>query len=292
MEYQQLSIIEEIFFALFKVASRRTSLKFAEDAIVTALDTLKKKYFFLKNAKFKSNQLSKSGVDMYFSSEINSVHKSKIADVIESLIRIVYNDLDDDAGLYFISEMKEFVGEKIVQAIREIGVDLDQIQIEQHHAYLRKIRKNKIKQGNQEENLLGYSWKEVSRWEHKDGSNYCTIFDNTGNVLDRINLDRVIQNYVETLSGIKEPDPIKLEKMVRLYEREYSLLKLMCERDMDVETASNLLKISKDELNKMVQKLLEMEMLQFISENTVKLTETGLDAISRNQNNRNQKKMN
>jgi hypothetical protein len=284
MELQQISILEEVVYALFKVASRRTSVKFAEDAIETALDALKKKYNFLNNAKFKSNINSKNGAEIYFISDINNVHKSRIGNVIESLIRVVYNDLSDDAGLYFISEMKQFVGEKIMEAINETGVDLDQIQIEQHHAYMRKIRKKQIKQGGQIENLLGYTWGEVSRWEHKEGKQYCTIFDNSGNVLDRINLDRVIKNYVETLSGIKESDPNELEKMVRLYERDYSLLKLMCERDMDVETASNILNISREELTRIVKKLIEMNMLQYISENTVKLTETGLNILSREKN--------
>jgi len=284
MQLKQISILEEVFHALFRVASRRTSLKFAEDAIETALETLKKRYYFLKDASFKTNNLSRNGADVYISPQINTVHKSQIGDAIESLIRIVYNDLDDDAGLYFITEMKQFVGENIVEAINQTGVDLDQIQIEQHHAYMRKIRKKKIKLG-EIENLLGYSWKEVSRWEHNKGSQYCTLYDTSGKVLDRINLDRVIQNYVETLSGIKEPDPMELEKIARLYEKEYLLLKLMCERDMDVDTASHLLKISKEELTKMVRKLIEMQMLQYISENTVKLTETGLDALSQGKEN-------
>ncbi|GAG47839.1 unnamed protein product, partial [marine sediment metagenome] len=30
------------------------------------------------------------------------------------------------------------------------------------------------------------------------------LYDTKGNVLDRIDLERVIQNYVETLSGITE----------------------------------------------------------------------------------------
>jgi len=284
MELEQISVLEEVVYALFKVASRRTSIKFAEDAIETALDTLKKKYNFLNNARFRTNINSKNGAEIYFTTDINNVHKSRIGSAIESLIRVVYNDLSDDAGLYFISEMKQFVGEQIIEAINESGVDLDQIQIEQHHAYMRKIRKKQIRQGGQVENLIGYTWGEVSRWEHKEGTQYCTIYDKSGNVLDRINLDKVIQNYVETLSGIKESNPDELEKMVRLYERDYSLLKLMCERDMDIETASSILNVSKEELTKIVKKLIEMNMLQYISDNTVKLTETGLNILSREKN--------
>ena len=280
MVVPQTSLLRAVIHALYIVASRRASSKFAEDAIETALATLKNKYPFFKNVTVKMKTFSEDGVNIDLSSNIDEVHKSEIGDAIESLIRVVYNDLSEEAGLYFITEMKQYAGDKIVEAIVDAGVDLDQIEVEQHHAYMRKKRKKMVKQGGQSENLLGYTWGGVSRWEHKEGSKYCTLYDTKGNVLDRIDLERVIQNYVETLSGITETNPEELEKNVRIYEKEYSLLKLMYKRDMDAETASHLLNISQEKLNKIVRKLLEMEMLQYISEDTVKLTETGLDALS------------
>ena len=280
MVVPQTSLLRAVIHALYIVASRRASSKFAEDAIETALATLKNKYPFFKNVTVKMKTFSEDGVNIDLSSNIDEVHKSEIGDAIESLIRVVYNDLSEEAGLYFITEMKQYAGDKIVEAIVDAGVDLDQIEAEQHHAYMRKNRKKTVKQGGQSENLLGYTWGGVSRWEHKEGSKYCTLYDTKGNVLDRIDLERVIQNYVETLSGITETNPEELEKNVRIYEKEYSLLKLMYERDMDAETASHLLSISQEKLNKIVRKLLEMEMLQYVSGDTVKLTETGLDALS------------
>lgn len=280
MVVPQTSLLRAVIHALYIVASRRASSKFAEDAIETALATLKNKYPFFKNITVKMKTFSEDGVNVDLSSNIDEVHKSEIGDAIESLIRVVYNDLSEEAGLYFITEMKQYAGDKIVEAIVDAGVDLDQIEVEQHHAYMRKNRKKTVKQGGQSENLLGYTWGGVSRWEHKEGSKYCTLYDTKGNVLDRIDLERVIQNYVETLSGITETNPEELEKKVRIYEKEYSLLKLMYERDMDAETASHLLSISQEKLNKIVRKLLEMKMLQYVSGDTVKLTETGLDALS------------
>lgn len=280
MVVSQTSLLRAVIHALYIVASRRASSKFAGDAIETALATLKNKYPFFKNVTVKMKTFSEDGANIDLSSNIDKVHKSEIGDAIESLIRVVYNNLSEEAGLYFITEMKQYAGDKIVEAIVDAGVDLDQIETEQHYAYMRKKRKRAVKQGGQSKNLLGYTWGEVSRWEHKEGSKYCTLYDTKGNVLDRIDLERVIQNYVETLSGITETNPEELEKKVRIYEKEYSFLKLMYERDMDAETASHLLNISRKELNKIVRKLLGMEMLQYISEDTVKLTETGLDALS------------
>ena len=280
MVVPQTSLLRTVIHALYIVASRRASSKFAEDAMETALATLKNKYPFFKNITVKMKTFFEDGVNIDLSSNIDKVHKSEIGDAIESLIRVVYNDLSEEAGLYFITEMKQYVGDKIVEAIVDAGVDLDQIEVEQHHAYMRKKRKKAVKQGGQSENLLGYTWGEVFRWEHKEGSKYCTLYDTKGTALDRIDLERVIQNYVETLSGITETNLEELEKKVRIYEKEYSLLKLMYQENMDAETASHLLNISREELNKIVRKLLEMEMLKYISEDTVKLTETGLDALS------------
>jgi hypothetical protein len=107
------------------------------------------------------------------------------------------------------------------------------------------------------------------------------LYDKQGNVVDRLNLDRIIQNYVEKLSGVTDVDIREIEKDAVVYEKEYELLKLMLERDMDAETAMHVLKISREELNGMIKKLSEMEMLQFVDYNTLEITETGIGYLSK-----------
>jgi hypothetical protein len=279
MVLSQTSLLKTVIYALYAVASRRTSSKFAEETIETALETLRNRYPFFKRITIKGKSFSQDGLGVNFISTIDNVHISEIGNSIESLIRIVYNDLSEEAGLYFITEMKQHAGGEIVEAIIDAGVDLDQIQVEQHHAYMRRKRKKAAKSGNKAENLLGYTWGKVSRWEHKAGGKYCTLYDREGKVLDRIDLERVIQNYVETLSGVTETNPEELEKMVRIYEKEYSLLKMMYERDMDAETARRLLNITPEELDNIVKKLFGMEMIEYISHDTIKLTKTAVDYV-------------
>ena len=100
-------------------------------------------------------------------------------------------------------------------------------------------------------------------------------------MLDRLNLDRIIQNYVERLSGFKDVDPREIEKETAIYEKEYELLKLLLERDMDAETAMNLLHITREDLNKIIRKLSEMEMLQYINYDTMELTEVGIGYLTK-----------
>jgi hypothetical protein len=203
-----------------------------------------------------------------------------IGKAVESFIRIVYDELSEEAGLFFITELKEYAGKQIIQAVLKCGVDLDQIQLEQHHAYERRMKKKKIKDGGQGENLLGYSWEKVSSWQHEPGSKFCTLYDEQGNVLDRLNLDNIIQNYVETLSGETTNDPEKLEKEVRILETEYNLLKMMFEGDMNADTAMELLQINREELNQIIKKLTNMEMVHYVASDTLELTESGMNYVS------------
>ena len=51
-------------------------------------------------------------------------------------------------------------------------------------------------------------------------------------------------------------------------------------RDMDAESAMNLLHVSKQEFESMVRKLLENELLQYTSYNVIELTEIGISYLS------------
>jgi len=266
-------LLESVLKALYTVASRRTSVRSAGEAIGSSIKTLENKYDFLKFVDANTKDISQGGFAINVSSEVNHIDSSQVGKAIESLIRVVYNDIGTEAGLYFISELKEHTGDEISKMISTMNVDLDQVQLEQHYAYRRSDRKKKIEKmartgmldSKKPDNLLGYTWDSISSWRHAPGSKYCTLYNKEGKIIDRINLDHIIKNYVEKLSGYIDVDPSEVEREAAIYEKEYALLKLMLERDMDAETAQHMLGISTEELNNMIKKLSEMEMLQFVS---------------------------
>jgi len=282
-------LLESVLKALYTVASRRTSIKSAGESIGSSIKTLENKYSFLKFINASSKDVAQNGFAISVSPDVNRVDPSQVGKAIESLIRVVYNDIGTEAGLYFISELKEYTGDEITKMINTMDVDLDQVQLEQHYAYRRSDRKRKIEKmartgmldSKKPDNLLGYTWDTVSSWKHDPGSKYCTLYNKEGKIIDRINLDHIIKNYVEKLSGYIDVDPGEVEREAAIYEKEYKLLKLMLERDMDAETAQHMLGISKEELNSMIKKLSQMEMLQFVSFDTIEITETGIGYISR-----------
>ena len=293
MEKLRNSILFEAFLkALYSVAVRRTTSKFADEAIGATIKTLESKYDFMKFVEIRKSNIPDEDYSIHVYPEIDTVHPELVGKVIESLVRVVYNDLSEEAGLYFVSELKDKAGEEITKMISDIDVDLDQIQLEQHYAFRRQERKKEISKEattgrldrKKPENLLGYTWDSVSHWKHEPGSKFCTLYDKQGNALDRLNLDRIIQNYVEKLSGYVNADEKTIEKEARIYEKEYQLLKLLLEKDMDAESAIHMLKISRQELNNMIKKLTQMEMLQYIDFNTVEITDTGIGFLSKKDN--------
>jgi Mn-dependent DtxR family transcriptional regulator len=55
---------------------------------------------------------------------------------------------------------------------------------------------------------------------------------------------------------------------------------------MDAETALHRLKISREELNNIIRKLSQMEMLQYVDFNTVELTDVGIGYLSKKDKNK------
>jgi hypothetical protein len=282
-------LIRAVLTSIYNVASRRTSSKYADETIGSTIKTLEKKYNFLRYVEIKQDEANDGGYVVSILSEIDDVNPYIVGKALEALIRVVYNDLGSEAGLYFVTELKELAGDHVTTLISDYDTDLDQIQLEQHHAYRRRERKKAISEAakgvistsKSPENLIGYDWGTVSHWKHEPGSKFCTLYDKQGKVLDRLNLDRIIQNYVEKLSGYIDVDPREIEKESEVYEKEYELLKLLLERDMDAETAMHYLKISRNELNNMIRKLSQMEMLHYIDYNTIELTDVGVGFLAK-----------
>lgn len=282
-------LLEAAIKAVYNVASRRTSVKFADETIGSSIKTLERKFDFLKHVNVSPRAAADGSFEVTVSPDIDFISSDEVGKAIEALVRVVYNDMSADAGLYFITEFKENAGEEITSKIMDCNVDLDEVQLEQHYAFRRRERKKSIAEAarrgtldrRQPENLLGYTWGNVSHWRHEPGSKYCTLYDKEGNVVDRLNLDRIIQNYVERLSGYIDVDAREIEKEAKIYEKEYELLQLLLERDMDADTAMHMLKISRDELNNIIRKLSQMEMLQYVSYDTIELTDVGVGYLSK-----------
>lgn len=285
-ELKNSDIVRGVIKAVVAVAGRRTLGSYTIKIVKTVTTKLQKEYDFLKNITIHDAFYSENNDVVTVSSEINSIEPKTIGNAIDAFLREVYLQLDDEAGLYFINEFKECIGEEFIMQIRSLGVNLERIQLEQHELYSQKERKDvplatnieektteKKQKEDEDEGPLDYTWRDVSTWKYDN--NVCTLYKSDGSPLDTLHLDSLVEDYVNRYTKYKEPEQI-ISKMIEIDEKEYEFLETLYSRDLDIEMAMVMLQISKPEADSMVNKFLESEMLQYVSDNEVKLTRKGI----------------
>jgi hypothetical protein len=288
-EINNSDLIRVTLKALYTTAARRTTQSFAVAVIDSIISTIGEKYDFLKYVYIHTDY--GSGEFIEIDPEINKIHPAKIGKVVEAIIQIVCLDLKEKAGHYFIKEVKINSGEEIISKLRECGVDLDLLMLQQQYLYKRQNKENTENVNNKNMigkksldniSLLGYTEENISSWHYDSKNKVCIIFDKDGKELDRMNLDTIIRDYIGTLT--KEGDIIfsddnEKSKKIDINEKEFELLKILYARDVDIQTATDILKVSEKQLNYMVHKLLALEMLYHSSYDEVALTQAGINQL-------------
>ena len=284
-ELKNADIIKGVIEAIVAVAGRRTLGSYTIKIVKTVTTTLQKQYDFLKYVSIHDTFYSEDNNIIKVTPDINSTDPYEIGKSVDAIICEVYRQLDDEAGLYFINEFKEYIGNEYVLKIQSIGVDFDKIQSSQHESYNKKDKKNNStkedtkgttsieKPKEKKEPVLDYSWGDVSQWKYNN--NVCTLYKSDGSLLDTLHLDSLVEDYVSRYTKYKEPEQTT-SKMIEINEIEYEFLETLYSRDLDIDMAMAMLQISKPEIDSMVNKFLESEMPQYVSDNEVKLTRKGI----------------
>ena len=265
-------LVKSTVFALCKVSGRRTSESFAFKVMNTIVDSLKQRYDFFNYVNIKGMTHPD---DVYVSSKINTVDSTTIYKAIETMIRIVHMDLLDDAGLYFVKEFKQEIERDTLYDLVQNGIDLQSLEMEQQHVFQYRQEKKSISQNT---SLLGYTWKDVSNWKYDDMNNVCILYDTNEGILDKLNLDVIIKEHIDRLAGSQEIEDISGLQTER-YEKEFELLHLLHEKDLDIDTTLSLLQVSENDLEHMIERLLNLGLLEYLDFDVVKLSEKGIKYI-------------
>jgi len=215
-------LLKGLLQALYKVTSRRTTNSFAVAIIDAITKTLEEKYKFLKYVKFRIEENSENAI--YISSKVNSVPPFRVGQAIEVIVQLVYMDLKEKAGLYFITELRRNAGEEVISSLKDLGMDLELLQLQQHFVYRqrRRIRtksdiglreREQIQQ--EEKTMFNYSWENISSWKYEVESRTCILYNEEGEVLDSLDLDTIVKNYIDNLTKVIVVD------LSTDYKREY-----------------------------------------------------------------------
>jgi hypothetical protein len=284
-------LIKHIILAIHKTTSRRTSEIFSALVLKDIIKELQQKYDFLKFVKIKELRYLEDKENLVkISAGINLFDKEEIGKFIESLLRVAASNIKNkEASLYFIKETKEQINEKYEHELKNYGVDLAVIQLEQHLSYKKRRDKsikpeeyssNNFKSKPDEESrgkyvsFYKYKLENIGFWKYKD--NICTIYDKKGRIIDKIPLDDIVKDYVMKVRGFDNNLAVNEEESISINEKEYKFLQLIHSKDLDSETAIKNLKISQEELFVIIRKLLVYDVLKYVSFDEVMLTNNGI----------------
>jgi len=279
-------IIRHVILLLITITGRRSSSETVACAFIEAIiKTLQEKYDFLKYVDIKKSITYHEGTRdtaIYIKSDINSVEPEEIGEAIESIIRILCMDLEEETGLFFIKELKDRLNDTYFLELKKCGVDLELLRLEQKHLHEQLEKRKAIvdhtsdsEQINIQTNILKYAWDAVASFKYRN--NICFLYDKNGKLLDKLHLNKIIEYYIRTLTDFGKL--VEKSDKFEINEKEYEFLKMLYEKDMDYESAIFLLDVPPTEFNYILQELLRHELLQYVSYDEVKLTEKGIKTL-------------
>jgi hypothetical protein len=270
MDEKNSTILQKSLIALCSIAGRRTTNNFASKVMNTILISLQERYSFLQHVEIHDEE------NINVSSSIDEIPTLDVCKAIETAIRIVYMDLQDNGGLYFMKEFKESIGMDTIFTLEQNGIDLSILEVEQKHTFNQRKKVNKIAGDS---SILGYSWSDVSNWKYDDHNKVCILYNKEDKILDKLNLDAIIKEHLDRITG-KDDIDVNIDFKTERYQKEYELLNMLQSKDMDIDTALTLLQISEDELEHIVKRLMNLGFLEYVDVDVVKISEKGLQYIS------------
>jgi len=200
-------VVEKMMYGLYNTAGRRTTYSFAIAIMDTITRTLEPRYDFLKYLMFKIQSDSNDVIKI--DPNINFADPAKVGKAIETIVNIVCMDLHEKAGLYFINELKKNTDQDVIESLNNFGVDLELLKIQQHYIYrqskrIETINKENLKEPydnkHEKKSFLNYTWEDVSNCEYDSTNKTCILYDKEGNVLDNLDLNYIVKNYIKSLS--------------------------------------------------------------------------------------------
>ena len=220
------SMLHGILVSLSRITAQKTSSSISYLVVQNILQSLQHKFPFLGNVQYND------AYHILVPASLNSLDEKEVSRAIEAIIRLVYMNLEKQAGDSFISELKQSTPDEIITQISDNGVDLELLQIEYHQLF-----KNKI--------------------SNSDPMN--------------ASIDEQIDDSMKNETGLGKKIPTSTE---------LRLLDLLQKKDVDSSEAINHLQVSLNTLNEMVNNLINNDLLQYISDDEVKLTNKAISYLA------------
>ena len=129
-QLENSEVVKHVLQKLIDISSRKTTTGHAVSTMHDLIKNLERKYSFLKNIEIKDIRFLEMSEPITVMSDINGVKLIEVGKALSDIIKTMNLRLGNEAGHFFIKELKNSIADEYSTTIEEIGLDLGLMQLE------------------------------------------------------------------------------------------------------------------------------------------------------------------
>jgi hypothetical protein len=124
-------IMKNVLRTLITISSRKTDLPYTIMTMEDLIKRLETQYRFLKHIQINDDFYNEQSGDIIsVMSDINTVEPTELGKALHSIIDSMNRSLGENAGHFFIKEIRNKLSDEYLTLMRDMGVDLGLMQLE------------------------------------------------------------------------------------------------------------------------------------------------------------------
>ncbi len=131
-------IIKDVLDTIISISGRKTTQSHAIYLVESTINNLKKQYTFLDNINIQDPTYLEDGEPVTIMKDVNKVTSKEIGPAVKEIILHLNNSLMGKGGYFFLKELSHKLSDESVSKLKNIGVDLDLMHLEQQVSKMEK----------------------------------------------------------------------------------------------------------------------------------------------------------
>lgn len=129
-EVEKSEVVKRVLKTLIDISGRKTTKGLAVIKMADLMKKLQNKYDFLKHVEIKDTRFIEFEDPISVMSDIDSIESNVLGRALHDIIKDMNTSLGEDAGHFFIKELRRNIGDNFSTIIEDMGVDLGLMQLE------------------------------------------------------------------------------------------------------------------------------------------------------------------
>lgn len=123
-------LLDKVLSSIVSLSRRKTTESHAVYVMDSVIEKLKQRHPFLEHIEIQDTTYLEEGKSITIMREVNSISKHEVARAIYEIISTMNTSLGKDAGYFFLKELSRMMGDMYMSEMKNIGVDLNLMQLE------------------------------------------------------------------------------------------------------------------------------------------------------------------